>query len=235
MNILERDPLDQVAVKEKSLEKNIIRVLIVDDHTVVRDGLEFILKTTDDIQVVATASNGERGLLMCNQHQPDVVLMDLVMPEMDGITAIKKIHERYPAIQIVALTSFHEEELVQQALQAGAISYLLKNVEACDLANAIRSAYSGRSTLAPEAAQALVQTVSQPKGVGHDLTLREQEVLNHLVDGLTNVEIAEQMTVSRNTIRHHIRNILSKLSAVNRTEAVSIAMQRNLVVRARRT
>jgi NarL family two-component system response regulator LiaR len=161
--------------------------------------------------------------------QPDVVLMDLVMPGMDGAAATRAIRERCPQVQVIALTSFKEDELVQGALQAGAISYLLKNVSADELADAIRAAHAGRPTLAPEAAQALVQAASHPPPPGHDLTPREREVLALMVEGLSNPQIAERLVVSRSTVKFHVSSILSKLGVDGRTEAVALAVQNHLV------
>jgi len=208
---------------------NPIRVMIVDDHAVVRGGLKYFLLSLDDMFLVGEAGNGEEAVRVCGQVQPDVVLMDLMMPGMDGVKATRAIRAQYPQVQVVALTSFNEEDLVQRALQAGAIGYLLKDVMADELAQAIRSAYAGRTTLAPQAAEALVQAVTHPPRLGHDLTRREQEVLALLVKGLNNVEIAERLTISRTTARFHVSNILSKLSAANRAEAVGLAVQHKLV------
>jgi two-component system, NarL family, response regulator LiaR len=206
-----------------------IRVLIVDDHAVVRGGLNFFLSTTDDIEVVGEAADGEQALHMSAQLHPDVVLMDMMMPQMDGFTAMQLIRERYPHIRVIALTSFLEGEFVQRALQAGASGYLLKDVQARDLADAIRAANAGRSTLAQEATQALIRTMAQPAQPGEALSEREREVLVHMARGLSNGEIAAQLTISTNTVRHHVRNILAKLEVTNRTEAVHVAMQRGLV------
>ncbi len=206
-----------------------IRVLIVDDHAVVRGGLSFFLSTTDDIEVVGEAADGEQALRLCAQLQPNVVVMDMVMPQMDGLTAMQHIRQRYPAIRVIALTSFLEGEFVQRALQAGASGYLLKDVQARDLADAIRAANAGRSTLAQAATQALIQTMAQPAQEGEALSAREREVLVALARGLSNGEIAAQLTISTNTVRHHVRNILAKLEVTNRTEAVHVAMQRGLV------
>lgn len=206
-----------------------IRVMIVDDHLLVRDGLKLLLSTFDDLEVVALAEDGQQAMDLCPQVQPDVVLMDIVMPKVDGPTATQRIRESWPQVAVIALTSFLDEELVQGAIGAGATSYLLKNVSATQLAEAIRAAHQGRSTIDPAAVQVLVQSAGQPPPLGHDLTGREREVLALLVDGLTNRHIAERLTLSPATVRVYVSNILSKLGAKNRTEAASLALQHNLV------
>lgn len=206
-----------------------IRVMIVDDHDMVRRGLAAFLRVKPDLKLAGEARHGREALDLCDKLQPDVILMDLVMPEMDGATATRLIRARCPQIQVIALTSFQEQGLVEEALQAGAISYLLKNVSANDLAEAIRAAHAGRTTLAPEAAQALVQTTGREPAPGHDLTPREREVLALMVEGLTNPEIAERLTVSRATAKAHVSHILSKLNAATRMEAISLALKHKLV------
>jgi NarL family two-component system response regulator LiaR len=208
--------------------------MIVDDHGMVRRGLATILRVKPDLELVGEANNGREALEVCAEAQPDVILMDLVMPEMGGAEAIAIIRDRWPDVQVIALTSFQEKELVREALKAGALSYLLKNVSADDLAAAIREAHAGRSTLAPEAIQALIQNDrhrtlhDEDLSQAYDLTPREREVLALIVEGLSNPEIAERLVVSRSTAKAHVSNILSKLGVSNRGEAIAMALQYNL-------
>jgi NarL family two-component system response regulator LiaR len=206
-----------------------IRVLVVDDHTMVRRGLATFLKVFDDLELAGEAASGQAAVQLCAQLQPDVVLMDMVMPDMDGAAATRLIRKQSTSIQVIALTSFKEEILVQSALQAGAIGYLLKDVTAEELAQAIRAAHAGRATLSPEAAQSLVRAASQPPPPGSDLTERERAVLALLVEGLNNTQIAARMTISPSTVKSHVSNILSKLGVASRTEAVSLALRNHLV------
>jgi NarL family two-component system response regulator LiaR len=206
-----------------------IRVMLVDDHTMVRKGLATFLKVFDDLQLVGEAENGADAFKYCATLLPDVVLMDMVMPDMDGATATTMIRQKYPQVQIIVLTSFKEGELIKKALEAGAIGYLLKDVSAEDLARAIRSAHVGRATLSPEAAQSLVETTNLPPAPGLDLTEREREVLSLMVDGLSNTQIAGKLGVSSSTIKSHVSNVLSKLGVASRTEAVSLALRNHIV------
>jgi NarL family two-component system response regulator LiaR len=214
-----------------------IRVMIVDDHTMVRKGLATFLKVFDDsstgegqaLQMVGEAESGADAIKLCGEVLPDVILMDMVMPDMDGATATRVIRQRFPQVQVIALTSFKEGNLVKNALEAGAIAYLLKDVSADDLARAIRAAYAGRATLSPEAAQAYVETSNLPPAPGLDLTEREREVLSLMVEGLNNTQIAGKLTVSPSTIKSHVSNILSKLGVASRTEAVTLALRNHIV------
>jgi len=206
-----------------------IRVLLVDDHAVVRSGLAAFLMAFDDLALVGDVGSGEKALAICQELEPDVVLMDMVMPGMDGATVTRKIREHWPEIQVIALTSFKEQDLVENALEAGAIGYLLKNVSAEKLADSIRSAYAGEPTLAPEAAQTLIQSTRQPRKPGFDLTERERDVLELMIDGLSNPQIADELMISRSTVKFHVSNVLSKLGATSRTEAVALALQHDLI------
>jgi NarL family two-component system response regulator LiaR len=206
-----------------------IRVMLVDDHTMVRRGLATFLKVFDDLELIGEAADGEAAIQLCSRILPDVILMDMAMPGMDGVTATRIIRQRFPMVQVIALTSFKEAELVQSVLQAGAIGYLLKDVSADKLAQAIRAAHAGRGTLAPEAAQALVHAATQPPPPGHDLTNRERTVLALMIEGLNNTEIAEKLVVSPSTIKSHVSNILAKLGVAGRTEAVALAVRYRFV------
>lgn len=206
-----------------------IRVMLVDDHTMVRRGLATFLKVFDDLELIGEAFDGESAIQLCARILPDVILMDIVMPDMDGVTATVIIRQRFPTVQVIALTSFKEERLVQSALKAGAIGYLLKDVSAEKLAQAIRAAHAGHSTLSPQATQSLVQAATQPPHPGHDLTERERDVLVLMVTGLNNTEIAEKLVVSSSTIKSHVSNILAKLGVASRTEAAALAVRHQLV------
>jgi two-component system, NarL family, response regulator LiaR len=206
-----------------------IRVLIVDDHAVVRSGLSRFLMVNKDMELAAEASDGAEAIQMAGAYQPDVILMDLMMQGMDGITATREIHRKYPKIKIIALTSFSEQSMVQGALQAGAIGYLQKNVTAVELGNAIRSASSGRMTLSPEAAEALAHSVTQAHLPGNELTERERDILRCMVEGLNNNEIAEKLVVSLGTVKFHISNIFQKMGVDSRVEAVKIAIEQKIV------
>ncbi len=204
----------------------------MDDHQVVRKGFGLFLNAAEDLELAGEAVDGEDAIRQCEALNPDIVLMDMLMPKMDGMEATRIIRERFPDIQVIALTSFQDDRnLVQGALQAGAIGYLFKDISIDDLADAIRKAHSGTPILAPEATRMLIQASTEPKPQDFNLTERELEVLELLVEGLNNVQIAERLVVSRSTVKFHVSSILGKLGVSGRTEAVSVALQHNLLVK----
>lgn len=211
----------------------LIKVALVDDHDLMRRGLALLLEVTDDMELVGEASNGREALALCNRITPDVILMDLMMPEMDGVAAIKAIHAKYPDIAIIVLTSFKDDDLVHAALQAGAIGYLLKNASSDEVTGAIRAVYGGKPALSSEVTEVLMKAFTsnepQPTEPGYGLSERELEVLSLMAKGLTNREIAANLMLSYSTIRFHVSSILAKLGVTNRVEAVTLAMQHNLV------
>ncbi len=206
-----------------------ITVLIVDDHLMVRDGLKVFLSIYDDVVVVGEAENGREALRLYPQLQPDVILMDMAMPEMDGLASISRMRENEWPVQIIALTSSDDQALVQQALQAGAVGFLHKDVHADKLAQAIRDAAMGRGTLDAAATQALIESTQHAEVPTEALTAREGDVLHLLVQGKTNREIAGDLHISDATVRLHVSNILAKLNVANRTEATSVALRHKLV------
>ena len=205
-----------------------IRVMLVDDHTMVRRGLATFLKTFDDLELVGEADSGEAAIQLCGEVLPDVILMDMVLPAMDGAACTRVIRQKFPQVQVIALTSFKTGDLVRNALEAGAIGYLLKDVSADELVQAIRAAHAGRATLSPEVAQTLVEAASQLPP-GPSLTARELDVLALMVEGLNNVQIAGKLTVSPSTIKSHVSNILAKLGVASRTEAVTLALRSGIL------
>ena len=199
-----------------------IRVMVVDDHTMVRRGLATFLKVFDDLQLAAEAENAEAALRLCEGVMPDVILMDMVLPEMDGATAIRAIRQKFPQSQVIALTSFKDGKLVRDALEAGAIGFLFKDVSADELAQAIRAAHVGRATLSAEAAQAFVRAAAPPPAPGFDLTERERQVLElrfGMMDGREHTleEVSRYFEVTRERIRQIESKALRKLRHPSRS------------------
>lgn len=210
------------------MANELIRVAIVDDHAMLRKGLAVFLMSYDDLKLVGEAANGKEALALCAETHPDIVLMDLMMPIMDGITATRRIRHDFPEIEVIALTSFGEEGLVKSVLQAGAISYLFKKISADDLAEAIRAAKNGMSTYAPEVTDILIKSLQKTQSPFESLTPREREVLALIVKGLGNNEIADTLTISLSTVKSHVSSVLEKLNVASRTEAIVMLMEHNL-------
>lgn len=211
------------------IKSNPIRVIAVDDHEVIRGGIKFALLTVEDIELVGEARDGEEALLLCEQLQPDIVLMDLMMPGIDGVTAIQSIHEQCPQTQILVLTSYHDEVLVPRAMHAGATGYLLKGVSNQKLIEAIHAAHAGQPTIAKEAVADLVEAAVPSDKADIELSERESEVLTLLAQGLSNKEIAEQLFFSVSTVKYHVRVLFSKLGANSRAEVIALAWEHNLI------
>ncbi len=212
-----------------------ITVMIVDDHELVRKGAKGYLEVQPEMTVVAEAESGEEAVRLAREYIPDVVLMDLVMPGMDGVEATRRVKDVSPRTQIIILTSFHEDEHIFPALQAGAISYLLKDVKAAELVDAIRRAARGEATLHPRVAARLIKQFSHREPdrstIFTELTEREVEILALIARGFTNQKIAEDLVISIGTVKGHVSNILSKLHLADRTQAAVFAWQEGIVRR----
>lgn len=207
-----------------------IKVLIVDDHEMVRIGVSAYLATQNDIEIVAEAKNGKEAIEKALSLKPDIILMDLVMKEIDGIEATRKIIEQWPEAKIIIVTSFIDDDKVYPALEAGAKSYLLKTSNASEIAEAIRSTYNGQSILEPEVTGKLMNQFKQPASLPHEtLTEREMEILLLMSEGKTNQEIADELFISIKTVKVHVSNILAKLDVQDRTQAVIYAFKNDLV------
>ena len=203
-----------------------VKILVVDDHPMIRRGIASLLNASEGLECVAEAVDGQEALEVCARTEVDIVLMDMVMPRLDGATATQMIRAKHPNVRVLILTSFYEQDQVQNAMRAGAMGYLLKTASADELVAAIRAAHAGQRTLAPEATEALVQA-TQP--VGTNLTERERRILELLSEGLSNQDIADRLSITLATVKFHVTNILSKLSVSSRTEAVLLALRHKLV------
>jgi NarL family two-component system response regulator LiaR len=212
---------------------DIIRIIIADDHPVVRDGLAAMLSTQPDFDVVAQAASGQEAIDKAGSYRPDIILLDLEMPNMDGVETLRHLRNHLPDIQVLVFTAFDTDERILSAVQAGAKGYLLKGAPRDELFQAIRVVSEGGSLLQPVIASKLLKHISQPSETSHNfpeaLTERESEVLNLLAKGMTNKEIAETLVITERTVKFHVSAILTKLGASNRTEAVTIAAQQNLI------
>ena len=207
-----------------------IHLLIVDDHPIVRDGLRAILSTQADFVIAAEVDNGAQAVAFVQTQQPDVVLLDLQMPQMDGVEALRQMRVLKPTIRVIVFTAFDTDERIVTAVQAGARGYLLKGVPREQLFEAIRIVHAGGSLLQPIVASKLMRQLSQPApALVETLTRREQEVLALLARGLQNKEISAELTISPRTVKFHVSSLLGKLGAGNRTEAVAIAAQHGLI------
>ena len=206
-----------------------IRVAIADDHQMVRAGLSVLLESFDDLELVGEADCGEAVLELCETSRPDVILMDLVMPRMDGVTATRLVRSRFTNIKIIALTSFDEPKMMTRALEAGANGFLFKTTTIDELADAIRMVFSGKQVIAPEALSALITREQEIGQLTEQLTGRESQVLKLLIEGLNNQQIADTMIISLSTVKTHISHIYAKLGATNRVEAARIAYERGLI------
>lgn len=206
-----------------------IRILVVDDHSITRNGLKTLLSIYDDLEYVGEAGNGKEAVDICKKVRPDVVLMDLALPILDGVRATSIIKEENPDIKVIALSSFADKKLVTEAIKAGATSYFLKNVSPEIIAGAIRDAFMGKSNFSPEATKAVIEEIKEPSPDKLSLTKQEMSILNLLVKGHSNKAIAREMYISQHTVKFHISNILSKLGAATRTEAAAIAIKNKLV------
>ncbi len=208
-----------------------IRIVIVDDHIKVHRAIVAAIDFWDDLDLVGQASNGQEALELCAELQPDLVLMDVIMPGMDGIEATQALTERFPHIKVLALSSFQDEDSVRAMMEAGAIGYLLKSSSIQDLAQTIRTAYNGTAVFSAEVTQVLLRAPQPPETPRRDygLTPREREVLKLMVEGLNNRQIAEALVVSQSTAKFHVSSILAKLSVESRVEAVALAVEQHLV------
>jgi len=206
-----------------------IRILVADDHAITRDGLRTLISLYDDFDLISEAANGKEAVDLCRELCPDVVLMDLEMPVLGGIEAIKEIKKHNPETKIIALSSFADNKLVKDTIKAGALSYIIKNVSTCELAGCIRDARNGKSCFSPEVTAVMVSEINSPSSGVSVLTEKERDILIMIAGGYSNKAIAKELFVSDNTVKFHISNILSKLGVANRAQAAAIAVKENLL------
>lgn len=211
-------------------KKNKIKVMIADDHPLVRHGIKTVFEAYDDILLVAEAENGKEAIEMCEKYRPDIILMDIMMPVIDGVEATSQLIKRFPDIKVIALTSFNDKDLIKKSLKAGAVGFILKNITGAKLVKTIKNAYKGELTLSSQATKILLSELREPSSEGTiKLTEREIEILALIVEGLSNKEIAKRLFISNSTVQFHVSNILSKLGVSKRTEAVYLALKQKLV------
>ena len=210
-------------------EKNKIKVMVVDDHPLVRHGIKTVFEAYDDIILVAEAENGRQAIEMCSKYRPDIILIDMVMPVLDGAEATKLIIKEWPDVKIIALTSFDDKDLIKKSLKAGAISYILKNVSGAKLVKTIKDVYKGNFVLSSQATKILLSELRETTNDTIKLTEREKEILALIVEGLSNKQIAKRLFLSNSTAQFHVSNILAKLGVFKRTEAVYLALKQKLV------
>jgi NarL family two-component system response regulator LiaR len=210
---------------------NQIRIMLVDDHSQIHRGLGILQDTYSDLLLVAHASNGREAIQLCDEHLPEIIIMDVIMPIMGGIEATRLIHEQHPGIKILALSSFQDEESVREMIKAGAVGYILKNSSLEEIAGSIRAAYSGTSVFSAEVTHALFHSKVDSNHAREDfgLTTREVEILALMVKGYSNKQIAYELMISEPTVKFHVRNIIAKLKVSGRVEAVAVAMDKNLI------
>jgi two-component system, NarL family, response regulator LiaR len=208
----------------------VIRVLVVDDHAVVREGLRTFLELQEGIAVVGEAADGEEAVRQAEALRPDVIVMDLVMPRLDGVGAMRELRRRLPSARVIVLTSFVEDERLLPAIQAGAAGYLLKNVAPAELARAVRAAHAGEALIDPLVAARLVDAIAQPPGepAPERLTAREQEVLALIARGFSNKRIARELGIAEKTVKTHVGHVLAKLGVADRTQAAVHAVRAGL-------
>jgi two-component system, NarL family, response regulator LiaR len=210
-------------------EKNKIKVMVVDDHPLVRHGMKTVFEAYDDIEMVAEAENGKEAIEICVKYKPDVVIMDMVMPILDGAEATSQLIKKFPDIKVIALTSFNDKDLIKKSLKAGAVSFILKNITGAKLVKIIKDVYKGKFVLSPHATKILLTELREKSDESIKLTKREKEILALIVEGLSNKEIAKRLFLSNSTIQFHVSNVLSKLGVSKRTEAAYLALKQKLV------